>query len=337
MKPVIICGGVGTKMWPLSSPSQPKHFLPLISDQSLFEMNYQMVKRHFEPGEIFVSTNREQKELVKKYAPEVPEENLILEPSLQDTGPAIGLVAAELYRRGFKDETFVIVQTDIMRRPEKEFIDTLKQIDLLVQKHHKWVTGAIRPPFAMMGVDYMISGEVHQGVADLREWLMGTNKLEVEKWVKSGKAWLHANHYAATPQLWLDSYRRWKPEWGEPLSEIANGKSGMEIYSQIPKGRTEEWTKISVTKGEGMMVELPFEWRDFGTWESVATFMGEEEARNVVEIDADNNFVRTSGKPVAIIGLSDLVVIEGEAGVLVCRKSDSGKVGEVVKRLKEKG
>ena len=89
--------------------------------------------------------------------------------------------------------------------------------------------------------------------------------------------------------------------------------------------------------GRGIMVELPFEWVDFGTWESLARYLAnekqEQETKNkLIEIEGKNNFVR-SKKPVAIIGLSDLVIIDADDGLLVCPKSQTGKVGEVGKRL----
>jgi mannose-1-phosphate guanylyltransferase len=106
--------------------------------------------------------------------------------------------------------------------------------------------------------------------------------------------------------------------------KIAEGGDEKEIYPLIPKGRTEEWTEMSVKAGEGMMMEVPFEWWDFGTWESVAKYLGSDE---------NNNFVR-SKKYTAIIGLNDLVVVETEDALLICKKELSGKVGEVVEKLK---
>ena len=82
-----------------------------------------------------------------------------------------------------------------------------------------------------------------------------------------------------------------------------------------------------------MMVELPFKWWDFGTWESVSVYTGDEN-KNKIEIEAKNNYVRSmENKPVAVIGLSDIIVIDGPKGLLVCKKSESGRVGEVVKKL----
>lgn len=327
MIPVIICGGVGSKMWPESQPTSPKHFLPLFNGRSLFELNYELLKKKFDPKQIYISTNQEQSELIKKYAPEIPVENYFLEPEMRNTGPAIGFIAAKLWK-DHKDEPFMVVQSDILRQPDDKFLEMIDLFDSMMKKSDKkWITGAIRPPFAMMGVDYMIS----ESGTDLSDWMVSKEKEQVESYINNGKAWLHANHYCWTPEKWLGSYKKFKPEWYEPLMEIAQGGDEKLIYPNIPKGRTEEWTEMSVKAGEGLMVPVPFEWWDFGTWESVSKYLGDEN-ENKVEVEAQNNFVR-SDKKVAIIGLSDLVVIDSPNGLLVCPKSMTGKVGEVPKML----
>ena len=333
MKAVIICGGVGTKMWPESRVSSPKQFLPLVGGKSLFQLNWEVLRKKFDVKDIYVSTSVNQAEIVKRIAPEIPMDNYILEPEARNTGPAVGLIAAKLYSK-YPDEAFVVVQSDILRQPDEKFLDMIDQFDELMKKsNEKWITGAIKAPFAMMGVDYMIS----DNESDLSDWMIGKDKEEVESYIKNGKAWLHANHYCWTPKKLLESYQRFKPEWAEPLMKIANGADEAEIYPLIPKGRTEEWTEKSVKAGEGMMMKLPFEWWDFGTWESVANYLIAKNmyslGSNVMQIDSNNNFVRAN-KTVALIGVDDLVVIDREDALLICKKEMTGKVGEVVDKLK---
>ncbi len=121
MKPVLICGGIGSKMWPASRQSMPKHFLPLVRGKSLFEINYEVLRKKFEASEIYVSTTESQYELAKKVASEIPDENFFLEPEMRNTGPAIGFIAAKLFKK-FADEVFVVIQTDIVRQPDDKFL-----------------------------------------------------------------------------------------------------------------------------------------------------------------------------------------------------------------------
>ncbi len=117
MIPVIICGGFGTKLWPISRQHKPKHFLPLIGDKSLFQMNYEALRTQFKPEEIYVSTNEDQVSMAQKQVSEIPTENFIVEPEMRNQGPATGLIAAFLQKKGLGDEPFMIVQVDDLREP----------------------------------------------------------------------------------------------------------------------------------------------------------------------------------------------------------------------------
>jgi len=340
MKPVLMCGGIGSKMWPASRMAKPKHFLPLVEGKSLFEINYEILRKKFEPNEIYVSTTESQYGLAKKMIPDVPDGNFFLEPDLRNTGPAIGFMAAKLYKK-FADEVFVVIQTDIIRQPGEKFLEMLDKMEKIVLREKRWVTGAIKPPFLMRGVDYMVSGDkVEDGVWQLSDWLMRDKEKDIKKAMDNGKAWLHANHYAWTPRLWLESYLKHMPEWGKPLMEIATGGDEKKIYPDLAKGPTENWTIKSVANGEGAMMELPFTWWDLGTWESLSNYLDKKSDRgykNVLEIDSTGNFYRIpSGKFVASIGVSDVVLVETEDAILICKKDQTGRVGEVVDYLKEK-
>lgn len=344
MKPVLICGGVGTKMWPESRPERPKHFLPLIGGRSLFRLNYETLLKRFAPKEIFVQTNEIQRDLVRTEAPEIPIGNIFLEPELRNHGPATGLAAANLFKIS-PDEPFVLVQTDLIRLPEEKWLETIDEMGKIVERDDVIMTGAEKPKFAVMGVDYLIAGGKVPDTGSLvmfkMERFLGRDTKEgVEEFLRDGRAYLHWNHLCATPRGLLDEYKKYKPDWYEPLMRVVDGANVAEQYALMPKGPVEEVTRMALL--EGYIVELPFSCIDFGTWESVAIYQEtrarEQELRNKIEIEARDNFVRVSdpNKPVALIGVSDLVVVDTPQGLLVCRKDQSGRVGEVVKELEPK-
>lgn len=341
MIPVIICGGVGTKMWPESSLAHPKHFLPLVGGKSLFRLCLDQLKSEYRIDKIFVSTNVNQAKMVLAQAPEINKDNLILEPELKNHGPATGLVAAFLAKRGLKDEPFMLVQPDDIREPREMFLKMLKMCDSLARETDKYITGGIKPDYAVMGVDYLIKGERvlddEIGVYKVDKFLWRSTKEAAEEYVGNGKALVHANHTCMTPVNFLKMYQKYKPEWYRPLMDYVNGGDLSEVYSRMPKGPIEDVTQMVFEAGESLVVELPFRWTDIGTWESLANYVGtnNDSSSQAIEIEGQHNFVR-SKKPVAIIGLSDLCVIENEDGVLVCPKKESGKVGEVVKALETK-
>lgn len=328
MIPVIICGGVGTKMWPLSSPEMPKHFLPLISDKSLFQLNWESLRRKFKAEEIFLQTNEVQAKIAKEQVIEIVDENIFIEPEMRNQGPATGLAAANLYKR-FPDEPFMLVQADVLREPEEKFFEMMDYFDKVIREEGILMTGGLKSEFAVMGVDYLIvNSETHK----MEKWLGRGTKEEIEKIIADGKALIHTNHYAWTPRKMLKCFEVKKPEWYQPLMNIINGGDIAIEYAKMPKGPIEEVTQNELL--EGKVIELPFKWIDFGTWESVGNYLGNVEGQ-AISLDSGNNFVRIfDEKKVAMIGVENLIVIEGPKGLLICRKDQSGRVGEVVEALK---
>src|SRR3990167_3736886 len=193
MIPVIICGGFGTKLWPISRQHRPKHFLPLIGGKSLFQLNYESLRTNFKPEEIYVSTNQGQVEMAQKQVPEIPAMNYIVEPEMRNQGPATGLIAAFLYKKGLPDEPFMIIQVDDLREPVENFVKMMKDCDTLARRETKYITGGFKPDYAIMGVDYLIKGErVSQegdtGIFNVSKFIWRSTKEETEALLKDGTA-----------------------------------------------------------------------------------------------------------------------------------------------------
>ena len=185
----------------------------------------------------------------------------------------------------------------------------------------------------------LISEENGVKIFEVADYIDRTEEEKIKQYLGTDKLLLHANHTTMTPNGLLEMYKKYKPEWYQPLVEIANGGDIVLEYGKMPKGAIEEVTKIVYQNNEALVVELPFTWVDFGTWESVANYMKEKEmynAEDIFEVEASNNFVyRKNKKYVALIGVENLVVVDTPDGLLITRKDLTGKVGQVVDKLKE--
>ena len=347
----MICGGVGTKMWPLSRQKFPKHFLPLIKGRSLFQVNYEILLKKFKPKEIYIQTTPDQIKTALKQAPGVPFRNCFVEPELRNHGPAMGFMALKLSLID-PDEPFFLVQVDDLRQPGDKFIRMMEQSEILVKERAKLVTGGIRPDYLIMGVDYLLAEKRIKDmgrlkVFQMKKWLdRDTHRDLILKYFKQKSLLAHANHYCWTPRLLLAAYRRWAPDWYLALEKIKaafgrpnEGKIIKEEYSKMEKAQVEKVTRHELE--EGYVVELPFEWIDIGTWESLARFYQDRGITSpnddFLQIDSNNYFVyQTKGKFVATIGVKDLVIIDAKDGLLICDKRQTGRVGEVVEYLKRK-
>lgn len=165
----------------------------------------------------------------------------------------------------------------------------------------------------------MVSEQNGVKIFKVAEYVDRNEEKKIEENLGSGKLLVHANHTCMTPEDLLTMYQTYRPDWYEPLRAVAEGADVAEEYAKMPKGAIEEITKQVHAKGESLVIELPFEWTDFGTWESLWKYYqaNDIEPKNggVVEIDAKNNFcISDNGKKVAVLGLENIIVVEGDDG-----------------------
>lgn len=347
MIPVIICGGFGTKLWPISRQHKPKHFIPLISDKSLFQLNYESLRTAFKPEEIFVSTNLDQVGLAKIQAPEIPGENYIIEPEMRNQGPATGFIAATLYKKGHGDDPFMVVQVDDIREPAGEFIKMMKDCDTLARKDPRYITAGFRPKTAIMGVDYLIKGsrvssDSEVGIYSVDKFVWRSTKEETEGFIKNENALVHTNHTCMTPKNFLEMLKKYKPEWYGPLFNIVNGADPSSEFVKMPPGPIEDVTQKVHENGESLVVELPFSWYDIGTYESLHEYLKLKNlykvGDNVVDLDGKDNFIKLDdqNKVVVLVGLDNIMVVDTGDALLVCDKRSTGKVGDALKVVKSR-
>jgi mannose-1-phosphate guanylyltransferase len=347
MIPVIICGGFGTKLWPISREHKPKHFLNLIGGKSLFELNYEALRSKFEPGEIFVSTNEDQAATAQRMVPEIPQENYILEPEMRNQGPATGLVAAVLSKKGFADEPFMIVQSDDLREPVDGFIKMIEACDDLARREDRYITGGFRPDFPVMGVDYLVKGnrvpsDSKVGIFEVEKFVWRSSKEQTEDFIRQENALVHANHSCMTPNNMMKMFEKYKPEWHKPLMNIVNGVDIKTEYGKMPPGPIEDVTQQVFDSAEALVVELPFKWVDFGTYESLSKYLKEKglyiASENVVDLDGTDNFVWLDdpNKIVTMIGVDNFVIVDTGDVLMICRKDQSGRVKEALAEVKKR-
>ena len=327
-------------MWPLSSPSHPKHFLPLIHGKSLFELNWETLRTRFEANEIYLQTNAEQAEIAKNLVPEIVPENVFIEPEMRNQGPATGLAAALLLKKGKGDEPFFLIQVDNLRVPGENIFKMMDLAEKLGTETHKYITGGFAPDRVIKGVDFLLKGEMvseENGVKIFKvaEYVDRNEESKINENMNSGNLLVHANHTCMTPNDLLAMFAKFRPDWHEPLMKISTGADIAVEYAKMPKGSIEEITKQVHANGDSLVIELPFEWTDFGTWDSLDKYYKansiEPKMGEVKEVEASNNFCLSDNKKkIAIVGVDNLIVVEGDDGILICKKDLSGRVGEVV-------
>jgi mannose-1-phosphate guanylyltransferase len=350
MKIIVTAGGQGTKLWPYSREDKPKQFQPILGEQSLFAYTIDTLLQKYSPEDIFVSTKRKFIKYISEQAPQLPLRNYIIEPDIKkDRGPGEGLAFLHLSLK-HPDEPFFIVQADCVRKPEHEFLQMIEDAGRIVERDKKYVTGGIKATTPNMGVDYLKLGDkvVHdssQEIYDVAEFIgRKASFQETKELIESFHIVTHCNHSCWYPDLMLDAYKTYRPDWYSALMQMkeAIGRPGEDveierIYSEMEAGATEEVTR-HVMK-EGRIILLKFKWTDIGTWGSVYEFFSDGGSiyadGNVVTVAATDSIVKTTNKNklVALAGVDNLVVIDTEDVLLIIPKNQIEKIKDIQKLL----
>ncbi len=354
MKIIVTAGGQGTKMWPYSRQDKPKQFQPIVGDISTYEHNIQTLLKQYSAEDIYISTKRKFIKYVSEQSPQIPLKNYIVEPDIaKDRGPAEGLAFLQLSIL-HPDEPFFLIQADLLREPEDAFLKTMAAAEKLVIEHKRYITGGIKATTPIMGVDYLQLGAPvgKDGVESyVIDHFLGrrSNLAETRKLIQDFHVVAHWNHACWYPELMLEAYKKYRPDWYDGLMKIkevldkpGENEAIEQIYAEFDKGPTEEVTKHIMDSGEALALLLPFKLTDIGTWGSVYEFFEDGHANyedgNVVTVDSKGSLIKTSSKSklIAVAGLKDMIVVDTEDVLLVIPKEQIDKIKDLQKILEER-
>lgn len=355
MKIAILCGGTGTRLWPMSRVSQPKQFQPLVGKESTFQMMVRRLRKGFPIADIFAITPREYVGLVVKQAPELPLENIIVEPETRDTLAAIGFTAT-VFNKRFGNETIACLWSDHTIKNEKAFIEALKLADQVAHKEKKLVEIAVRPTFPNIHLGYlqvgkMISKENGMAIFQFVKQIEKPDLPRAKKFVESWEYLWHIGYAVWETDYMLSLFKKHQPEVYSILEKIkgALGTPNQEKviateYLKIPKTSIDYGILEKLTEDDEVVVSADLGWNDIGAWNVLKDEIATEEGENIIQghhvgflnkdclIYSSNN-----GKLIATIGLEGMIVVDTPDALLICPKDKSQEVKKVVEKLKEEG
>lgn len=351
---VIMAGGGGTRLWPLSRLSRPKQMLQLIDDHTLFQVAVKRLETLFPPEHILVVTNAQQAVELRKQAPELPKQNFLLEPHPWGTAPAIGLAAAFLKKHA-PDAVMAVLTADHYIGNEVEFRKHLLAAKELADKGHL-VTLGIDPTYPATQYGYIQMGESLGDVGGYPAYKVQRFKEKPD--ASEAQRMLDAGHYT-----WNSGMFVWKIEriWAEFAQHMPKLHAALDKVSaawgsaEFDKVLTYEWPRIAAqTIDYGIMEHaidvavIPakgMQWNDVGSWSSLFEVLGADENGNLVrhglhlDFESHNSLVQGNGQDrmIVTVGIQDLVVVDTGDVLLVCSKERSQDLRKVIELLKEKG
>ncbi|MDO8537059.1 MAG: sugar phosphate nucleotidyltransferase [bacterium] len=362
--PIIMAGGAGTRLWPISTKGKPKQVYPLLDDETLLQKTWKRLRRGFPAKHIFVSTGEglalEAKSQLKGFV----NENIVLEPARKGTAPALALALLKIWKRD-PEATFVYINADNYIANEKEFIRLLRVAQRVVTKKsdHVVLIG-VNPTYPEPGLGY-----IKMGAQAMR---LGEDEVfDVEAFVEkpdmqTAKAFLKSWQYLWNPTLivaradhFLGLYKKYLPQiWRrlERISEAIGTSDEVKVVKrEFPKIEAET-IDYGILEKEKKMLVLPgnFGWTDVGNWKTVHEVLAEniktKEPKNIrtkgnicragkcVSVDSSGNLIYSlSGKLVALAGVKNMILIESENALLLCPKNRTQDVKKLVENLEKKG
>ncbi len=310
---VIMAGGSGTRLWPISRNNKPKQLLRVVRGKSLLQVSYERLRGILPANQIYVCTNAAHAALVLEDLPELPKENILGEPVGRDTAAAVGFTAAILKKRD-PDAVCAVVTADHVIEPIDDFQTAIKTAFALTVDHpNALVTFGIVPTFGHTGLGYVHRGEpmkVQDGgsaykVLAFRE---KPDKPTADRYVESGRYYWNSGMFVWRADAVLGELAAHLPDTYAGLSKIAdawgtpNQESTVnEIYPKLKKISVDYAIMEPASQGKGKaqvaVVEMPVQWLDVGSWTSLAETLPTDEHNNAYEcksclfIDSDDNII----------------------------------------------
>ncbi len=333
MKAVILAGGSGERFWPLSTSQTPKQFLRLFDERSLIRMTYERLLGRFSPDDIMVITSAEHVPITKKELFEVPDTNIVGEPSRRNTAPACVLGALKCDSK----EILLTVPADHIIRDEPAFWESFDRGVSALEKVGGLFTFGIEPTRPETGYGYIEVGtELARGAFEVKRFREKPNLETAREFISRGGFLWNSGMFLWRSGEFLGEMREHAPEVIDPLTDIdlCDVETLEKTYSGVERISIDN---ALMERSENVRV-VPSDpgWSDVGSWESVRELAGySAEGPNRALVDSERIFIRTSeGRKVAVVGLKDVIVVETEEGLLVLNEKNSQDVRRAAKKLK---
>jgi mannose-1-phosphate guanylyltransferase len=342
MKIVILAGGAGSRLWPMSTQECPKQFQALVSTKTLLQETYDRVAWAGAEN-IYISTNSEYAELVKEQLPQVPSDNLILEPCLRDTAPCLGLAAAFIAKTDPEAVMSVVYADHLVQDPE-EFQKKLAVAEILVKEENSFAIIEVFAKTPNTGLGYVKIGpklKEIKGVAihPLEAFKEKPNLETAKKFLADGNYLWNTGFYVWKVSTLLKAFEDHLPKTHAQLKAIQAGVSIETLYPLCEKISIDYGIMEKIDPSQVKIIPAELGWSDIGTWASIQEELAKNTQDNVTKgkvtvLDGTGNLVYNQTlSPLAVMGIHDSIVVQTAQGTLICPKKDSSKIKDLLQAM----
>jgi len=349
---VIMAGGGGTRLWPISRKETPKQLLPLLGKDSMFQSTVARLEKLFPHDRILVVTVEEQARVMQEQVPSIPKENYLIEPAPRGTASVVALAAAVLQKRD--PQAVMAIQTADHHIRNQDLFQYLLHTAFEVADKGYLVTLGITPTYPSTGYGYIQQGEPLEGgykypVYVVRSFKEKPDEATAQQLLRSGDHSWNSGMFVWRTDIILAEIKRQMPElfhavneiasaWNTPQKEDVIQELWYDLQSQtVDYGVMEKAERVAVLPAGGLG------WSDVGSWDSLFEVLLPDMNGNVAAnaqhlgLDTHNTLVYSMNdqRLIVTIGMDDIVVVDAGDVLMVCKTEQSQKVKNVVEHLKK--
>lgn len=349
---VIMAGGGGTRLWPLSRQARPKQMLRLGRSTTLFQDAIERLDGLVKEDHIYIVTVADQAKALQDQCPQIPPENFLIEPQPRGTASVVGLASAFLLKKD-PEAVMAVLTAD-------HFIENINHFQILLKSAFQTamrgylVTLGITPTFASTGYGYIHRGEIIDFGGEMRYYRVNQFKekpdlVNANAFFESGQYYWNSGMFIwRADQIWGE-FVRLMPDLFTTLEAIyqeVGGENQTVIINKLWAGITPQTIDYGIMEQAENVVVLPAQdlgWNDVGSWDSLFDVLQPNSSGNIV-VDADVLSIDCKGsillseksnRMIAAIGLEDMIVVDTEDVLLLCHRKDAQRVREMVAKLKQ--
>jgi len=352
MKAVILAGGSGTRLWPLSRKDSPKQLHKLVSNKTLLQEAISRLD-FLKPEDIYIATNEKYIDVVKKQAKGIPEKNFIIEPAMRDTATCIGFAAAYI-AKDHPHETMAVIYSDQYIKEKGTFQEKLKVADKIAREEGTINIIEVKALHPSTNYGYVMIGEAltpvdgHE-VYSFEKFIEKPDLETAKKLVESFKYMWNTGLYVWKIDTIMKAYAKFMPDTYKRLMKMMKnihedwaGPQIKQEYNKCEKISIDYGIMEKIDKKKVRIIPAYLGWSDIGTWDSLHRELTKKPEANVEKgntllVDTEGSLVYNySKKLITTLGLKDTVIIDTEDALLVCPKERASDLKKLIKEVKEK-
>lgn len=344
---VIIAGGSGTRLWPLSTPHQPKQLLALTTERTMVQQAYDRATHLGDT--VYVVTEASHAEPLRAQLPELPDEAFLIEPGRRGTAHCIIFALDYIARHHDQNESIAFIHSDHNVRDVTGFARSFATAGKVSNENSEIVLIGIEPTFPSTSFGYIERDGVLDegaGVYNVESFKEKPDYDTAQDYLESGNYLWNCGYFVGSVNTFLGEMNRSAPELGKNYALLAAiTDHGSDEYNEAYLSLDNQVIDIAlIEKAQSLaVVSASFDWMDIGNFKDLHDVVIRDEVNNYCKgdnihaIEVENVYIRNeeADKPVAVIGLDNVVVVNTPDGILVARKDVSAKAGEVAKKLQK--